>query len=131
MCATCGASRSASEEAILYLRMRDPPLLKTKILPRIGNSLNIRALCWVLVPTPLSKLPYVSGKTTAFGPRGFLWSFPSSDHQNSRLVPDVTKRQFSGENLDNQHPKRKDVSPLRTRWLLATLLARRVDKLWG
>ena len=122
---------SGSEEAALYLRMYDPPLLKTKILPRIDNSLNIRAFCWVLMPTPLSKLPNVGGKTTAFGLQRSVWSFPLGDHQNSRLMPYVTKRQFPGENLDTQHRKRKDISPLRTRWLPATLLAWWVDKLWG
>ena len=122
---------SGSEKAILYLRMHDPPLLKTKILPRIDNSLDIWALCWVLVPTPLNKLPYVGGETAAFGLQGSVWPFPLGDHQNSRLVPHVTKRQFSGENLDSQHRERKDISALRTRRLPSTLLAWGVDKLWG
>jgi hypothetical protein len=44
-------------------------------------------------------------------------------------MPYITKRQLSGEDLDDQHREREDISLFRTRWLSAPLLAGWIDKL--
>jgi hypothetical protein len=51
------------------------------------------------------------------------------DHQDSRFMPHITKRQLSSEDLDDQHREREDISLFRTGWLSVPLLAGWIDEL--